>query len=385
MTAEAPPGVATPGSEHLIFRPRTKLGKPELTSIIIFLSTQPQSIEECIASLKESTPESFEILFALPPGSEKARKAARALKKANRKYGCTSFEDKKSLLRSINVAIEAATGEFIVVLDGNVIVTEGWLSCMLDCLKSIPDAGLVGPVTNSAPDAQRVDVSNCSSPSDWGAFAQGFRARNSHRRANAIKLAKFCLLFKKIWSYRLACSILLLRIPRPGMLTSHSEPSFPVIGMALRQVYSLRTAPTGQEIGTQISLRPSGISVPPGSETGRKLVALKAIECAQGFYGHDKMNEAVKALMEGIKATPDDIRLYHYLAKILLDSTAPGEALPALRSVPDGRSNTETVELLALASAALEQDVDAERFADELSSINDRNATLLNVKGLPSI
>ena len=55
-----------------------------------------------------------------------------------------------------NQGIKLSQGEFILLLDNDVIVSEGWLSGMLECLNRAPAAGIVGPMTNSAAGLQQV-------------------------------------------------------------------------------------------------------------------------------------------------------------------------------------------------------------------------------------
>ncbi len=372
-----------PNNEASLSRPMSRSVTQGMTSIVILLDNQPQHVAECVASIKRHTSGSFEILFALAPGWEKARKISKALKGANRKHGCANFEDKNSLLRSINLAIEASSGEFIVILDSNVMVTENWLNGMLDCLRSVPDAGLIGPTTNSGPAPQVVDTPVLHSSSEWDGFAKAFRHRNLYRRTTVMKVGKFCLLFGRglidsigVFDSSLEDTSLwdvdfCLRAFLSGY---HSVIAADVI---VRNFSNL----TGDRNSNIFAAKWSSIA--PGSDTGRRLIALKAVEYAQGFFNNDKTEEAVKALMEGIKATPDDIRLYHYLARILLGAKMPGEALEALHSIPEkDEPHTQTLELLTYASAALGQDEEADRIADGLLSRMTRNATALNVKGL---
>ena len=59
--------------------------------------------------------------------------------------------------RGNNIGAMAALGEYLVFLNNDVVVTKGWLSCLLRHLED-PSIGMVGPVTNASGNASRIPV-----------------------------------------------------------------------------------------------------------------------------------------------------------------------------------------------------------------------------------
>lgn len=59
---------------------------------------------------------------------------------------------------AINQGVRTARGDVIVLLNNDTIVSRGWLGC-LERVLADPTVGAVGPVTNSAPNEARIDVS----------------------------------------------------------------------------------------------------------------------------------------------------------------------------------------------------------------------------------
>ena len=57
-----------------------------------------------------------------------------------------------------NIGLEQATGEYLVLLNNDTIVTRGWLSALIRRLDSDPNIGLVGPVTNAIANEARIEV-----------------------------------------------------------------------------------------------------------------------------------------------------------------------------------------------------------------------------------
>jgi GT2 family glycosyltransferase len=89
-----------------------------------------------------------------------------------------------------NQGIELATGEYIVFLNNDTIVTPGWLARLIYYLRDSA-VGMVGPVTNWSGNESRIDVPY-SSPEGIDAFAMS-RARQHLGEIFDIKtLALFC-------------------------------------------------------------------------------------------------------------------------------------------------------------------------------------------------
>lgn len=55
-----------------------------------------------------------------------------------------------------NVAIDCSDTPFIVLLNSDVYVTEGWLTRLIDCLEDKPEHGIAGPSTSYAWGEQRI-------------------------------------------------------------------------------------------------------------------------------------------------------------------------------------------------------------------------------------
>ncbi|SET23001.1 Glycosyltransferase, GT2 family [Nitrosomonas marina] len=52
--------------------------------------------------------------------------------------------DNKGFIRSSNIGVQAAKGRYIVLLNNDTIVTQGWLDALTHTFRRFPDAGLVG-------------------------------------------------------------------------------------------------------------------------------------------------------------------------------------------------------------------------------------------------
>lgn len=98
--------------------------------------------------------------------------------------------------RGCNQGLEIATGDNLLLLNNDVIVTPNWLPNLIKALYSSPKIGAVGPVTNHASYGQKIDVDY---QTDHGIipFAREYNTSDSSKWKKRLKLIGFCLLFKR--------------------------------------------------------------------------------------------------------------------------------------------------------------------------------------------
>ena len=106
-----------------------------LVSIIILTFNQLKYTKECVESIRKHTPEPHEIIFVDNGSTDGTGKWLKKLVKNNSNYKL--IENKKNLgfSKGCNQGIEASSGEYILLLNNDVVVTENWLAGMLECLK----------------------------------------------------------------------------------------------------------------------------------------------------------------------------------------------------------------------------------------------------------
>jgi len=114
-------------------------------------------------------------------------------------------------------AITKARGEFLVLLNNDTVVTNGWLNQLLGLLNLSPAVGMVGPMSNYAAPPQLVEtVPYRVGPKKLArlegrygtsdvlvdveaveAFARDFREKNKGKWVETDRLGGFCLILKK--------------------------------------------------------------------------------------------------------------------------------------------------------------------------------------------
>ena len=161
-----------------------------LTSIVIVTWNQLPYTKECIDSILARTDERIELIFVdngstdgtpdyldTIPGAVVIRNAE------NRGYA-----------PAVNQGLQAATGENILLLNNDCVVTTGWLEGLLESLHDDPTNGMVGPVSNNVSGEQQIPV-----PYRDLTSMDGFAWDRRHQRHLTVtdRLVGFCLLFRR--------------------------------------------------------------------------------------------------------------------------------------------------------------------------------------------
>jgi GT2 family glycosyltransferase len=95
-----------------------------------------------------------------------------------------------------NQAAREAVGEYLIFLNNDTIVTQGWIERLLAHFQSDPGIGLVGPVTNATGNEARIPVSY-STPAEMEAFALDRAIAMSMRSFDIRMLAFYCVMARK--------------------------------------------------------------------------------------------------------------------------------------------------------------------------------------------
>ena len=119
------------------------------------------------------------------------------LVREHRHYNLIRNEKNLGFAKGCNQGIEAAKGEYILLLNNDVNVTPNWLSDLQDYLKSSKDIGIVGPMTNNISGPQQVPKVGYSSITDLDEYARSFREKNHYRRIPFRRIVGFCMLFRR--------------------------------------------------------------------------------------------------------------------------------------------------------------------------------------------
>ncbi len=359
---------------------------PNLTSIVILTFNQLKYTKECVESIKKYTPEPHEIIFVDNGSTDGTIKWLRQLIKQNSNYKLIENNKNLGFAKGCNQGITESAGEFILLLNNDVVVTEGWLSGLLECLKSSSDTGIVGPMTNNISGIQRIQNVGYISIADMNKYAMSFREKNRHRRIPLRRIVGFCMLFRRSL------------VEKTGLMDeSFGTGNFEDDDFCLRAaIAGYRNIVAGDVfIHHYGSISFSGNKINYDSamsgnmkifsqkwSTEKEYLVVNMIDNASSLYEEGKLDEAVDILLKGIAISHNEAKIYYALAEILIDSKQYKNALEAVNEMPSYKDDMHANILAGYSREGMGLDAEAEESADKILSSNPESALALNLKGI---
>ena len=172
----------------------TKRPQPDygLTSIIIVTHNQLPYTQQCIDSLRMRTDEPYELILVDNGSTDGTPDYLNTLADAR----VILNTENRGFPAAVNQGMEVASGENILLLNNDTLLTTGWLNRLLARLHSAPDIGIVGPVSNNVSGPQQVPVSYTDLSSLDG-FAWDWGKKHDRQSVNEERLVGFCMLMKR--------------------------------------------------------------------------------------------------------------------------------------------------------------------------------------------
>jgi len=96
-----------------------------------------------------------------------------------------------------NAGLRAAEGRYVVLLNNDTIVTDGWLTRLVEAAEEDGTIGLVGPLTNHSKGAQLLEKRDFNDLQELEKYAQRLATDNAGKRQVTDCLTGFCLLIKR--------------------------------------------------------------------------------------------------------------------------------------------------------------------------------------------
>ncbi|MGE5577908.1 MAG: glycosyltransferase [Syntrophothermus sp.] len=168
--------------------------QPALTSIVILTYNELEYTRQCVESIQKYTHEPYELIFVDNGSSDGTLEYLQNISGArvianpiNLGFGA-----------GCNQGMSVARGEYIVLLNNDTVVTEGWLSRMITRAESDPSVGMVGPRSNYVVGPQMISpVPYGDNLSQMHEFAAKIAVGNSGNSFQILRLVGFCILMKR--------------------------------------------------------------------------------------------------------------------------------------------------------------------------------------------
>jgi O-antigen biosynthesis protein len=128
-------------------------------SVVVLTYNNLDLTQACLTSLLErSDYANLEIIVVDNLSSDGTQDYLRALKREHPDVVCILNDANLGFAAGNNVGLAAASGDYLVVLNNDTVVTQGWVLTMLRHFQRDTGLGLLGPVTNNIGNEAKVDM-----------------------------------------------------------------------------------------------------------------------------------------------------------------------------------------------------------------------------------
>ncbi|MCQ6559722.1 glycosyltransferase family 2 protein [Paenibacillus mendelii] len=158
------------------------------TSIIIPTYNGKELLKDCLYSIKRHTQIPYEIIVVDNGSTDGTADVCR-------QEGITfiSLASNIGFPAACNMGLKLASGDTLLLLNNDVIVSRNWLQNMLNCLNSRADIGIVGPLTNYASGKQQIDMPY----TNLEEMANQLNEPDSGKWMHVDRIVGLCFLFKR--------------------------------------------------------------------------------------------------------------------------------------------------------------------------------------------
>lgn len=161
------------------------------TSIVIPSCNGLPLLVSCLESIREYTDSPYEIIVVDNGSKDGTLEYCR-----KKKHIFISLPSNVGYPIACNLGMSAASGDQILLLNNDVIVSHGWLNNMLEALYSEKNIGIVGPVTNNVSGIQQV---NCEyrDIQQFQEIASKWNAPDRSKWKMVERIVGVCFLFRR--------------------------------------------------------------------------------------------------------------------------------------------------------------------------------------------
>ncbi|MBZ0182679.1 MAG: TDP-N-acetylfucosamine:lipid II N-acetylfucosaminyltransferase [Melioribacteraceae bacterium] len=162
-------------------------------SIILVTYNQIEYTLKCIESIERFTTIDYEIILIDNDSKDNTTSVLKNKKKI------TLIQNKENLgfPKAVNIGINAASSNNILILNNDTIVSENWLSRMIEVAESDPQIGIVGPVSNMVSGIQLDKNAKYNSIKEMHKYAAKIAIENKGKIQEFPRVAFLCTLIKK--------------------------------------------------------------------------------------------------------------------------------------------------------------------------------------------
>jgi GT2 family glycosyltransferase len=130
---------------------------PKVSIIIVSYNGLQETTAPCLQSIsRETTWNDYEVIVVDNNSSDNTAAYLAELSEREPKLGFIVNTSNRGFAGGNNDGIRIASGDYIILLNSDTLVTANWIEGLLEPLSKNPSVGLVGPVSNSVGNEQQI-------------------------------------------------------------------------------------------------------------------------------------------------------------------------------------------------------------------------------------
>jgi glycosyltransferase involved in cell wall biosynthesis/polysaccharide pyruvyl transferase WcaK-like protein/MoaA/NifB/PqqE/SkfB family radical SAM enzyme len=170
-----------------------------LTSIIMLTCNQLQYTKKCIESILQNTQKPYELIIVdngSTDGTVEYLESEVPKNHPDLRIKIIKNKENKGFAGGNNQGMAVASGDYILLLNNDVVVTTGWLERMLSCAEKQPEIGIVGPRSNYVSGPQLVEEVGYDTHTLKGLaeFSNKFADDRASQAQQVLRVVGFCML-----------------------------------------------------------------------------------------------------------------------------------------------------------------------------------------------
>ncbi|MBU0756008.1 MAG: glycosyltransferase [Planctomycetes bacterium] len=166
-------------------------------SIIVLTFNQLEFTRACLHSLLKFTRyPNWELIVVDNASTDGTTDFLADFSSNNRQVKLILNESNLGFAAGNNVGLKAAGGEYLVLLNNDTFVTEGWLIDLLRHLRNHQDLGLVGPVTNNIGNEAKINITYADM-ADMRELAYRYTSSHLRELLHVNSIALFCAAMRR--------------------------------------------------------------------------------------------------------------------------------------------------------------------------------------------
>lgn len=173
-----------------------KTARPKV-SIVMLTFNALDYTKKCVDSIVENTSYPYEIIFVDNASSDGTVAYLQKLVKKHKNFKLVKNKENKGFAAGNNRGVEVATGDYVLLLNNDVLVADSWLETLVEALELDENIGMVGPITNFISGRQM--IADVPYKDDTGFFAYAGAVAVKHRNivTPRRRIAGFAVLMKR--------------------------------------------------------------------------------------------------------------------------------------------------------------------------------------------